>query len=139
VTAVNAGGESEPKPVLRATPQAAKPGAPTGLTADPRPDGTVKLAWTAAGPDLWYLVSVRDATANGPWERMPLPITDGTSFTVSALLHDHGYEFTVTATNASGEGPPSAVARAVAEYPPLVPPPSTTPPPAAAPLAGCGD
>jgi hypothetical protein len=144
VTAFNNGGESTPTPVVRTTPKAPKPGAPTGLVAASQTDGTIKLAWTAPGPDLWYLVSVRDATANRPWERLPLPITDGTSFTAGSLAHDHNYEFTVTATNASGEGPPSAVASAVAKYPQPPAPPSVTtttepPPPVAAPLEGCGN
>jgi fibronectin type 3 domain-containing protein len=127
VTANHGGGASPPSATVTATATYAPPGTPTGLTATPKPDGTITLAWTAPGPNVYYWVYQRDVTAGETaFTRLPLPITSGTTMTAGFLIHNHEYEFKVTASNKAGESPATAPVRAQATYPPPAPPTGLT-------------
>jgi hypothetical protein len=105
----NAGGDSPPSNVVSARPL--PPAAPTGLIATP---GVAKidLRWTASTtPNVWYLVEYRDATIGQDWQRIQLPVTTGTSFTMD-YLNGNRYEFRVRSTASSGESVPSNVVAA---------------------------
>ncbi|MBO4205654.1 fibronectin type III domain-containing protein [Micromonospora echinofusca] len=119
VTAHHGGGVSPPSALARATAVYTLPGAPTNLTATPNTsDGTIRLTWTEPGPNVWYLVYQRDVTAgHTEFHQLPLPVTVGTSLTASFLIHNHVYEFKVSATNRAGEGPTTPVVSATATYP----------------------
>ncbi|WP_200210121.1 DUF5005 domain-containing protein [Micromonospora coerulea] len=117
VVAVGGGGDSPPSVPVRATAFVAPPPAPSGLTAAPRPDGTIALTWTTLGPGVSYQVQRRDVTAGERRLGRPSP-EGGAEHTARYLTHDHEYEFTVTAVNSGGAGPMSAPVRARARYTP---------------------
>lgn len=122
VSAVNVHGEGGWSNAARARPLPPLPGAPTGLTAQAG-DGHVLLRWNAPGPNLWYYVYYRDATANQDgFSRTAYPITSGTSFDMIWLANAHTYEFFVTAINVAGEGPRSGIVSA-RPLPPFPSPP----------------
>jgi fibronectin type 3 domain-containing protein len=108
--------ESARSAVVSVTATWDKPAAPTGLTAAAQNDGSVKLQWNSAGENLWYWVYQRDVTAGESFVKLEYPITDGTGFQPGLLLKDHVYEFKISAINAGGEGPASAVVQATARY-----------------------
>ena len=124
VTAINSGGESTPSNTALATPMPPLPGAPTGLSATAKNDGTIALAWTAPSSGLWYWVYYKDVSAKQTnYTRLADPVTTGTSFTLSYLTIGDTYDFYVTAINLAGEGPASNVAQATSYMPP---PPAPT-------------
>jgi fibronectin type 3 domain-containing protein len=123
VSASSQGGESVHSSPARATPMAPLPARPTGLTATAQPDGTIKLDWQEATPNVWFNVYMRDATTGEAFAKLPLPVTTCCTWAGHLLTNDHRYEFKVAATNASGEGPPSDVASATSRY---SPPPAPT-------------
>jgi CHAP domain/Fibronectin type III domain len=99
------------------------PAAPTGLIAAADPTGTVNLSWIApSGSGLTYTVYQRDVTVGQPhFSRVTQPIT--TSVSIGGFKTQHTYELRVTARNANGEGPPSAV-RSLTVV--IAPPPAPT-------------
>ncbi|XVU24635.1 fibronectin type III domain-containing protein [Actinoplanes sp. CA-054009] len=123
VTAVGQGAESLPTNLVRATPRAPLPSAVTGLTVTAESSGGLKLSWTSPGPNLWFNVYQRNVTAGETtFTKLALPITTCCTFTAGLLTHNNVYEFKVAATNATGEGPHSAVARGTSKYaPPAAP------------------
>jgi fibronectin type 3 domain-containing protein len=113
MTATNAGGEGPASNHVTATPTEPLPGSPTGLTATALGNDTIRISWTAPGPDLWYWIYRRDVTAGeATFTKSTYPWTGGTTFTTDTLPYGHTIEFKVSATNSGGEGPPSAAARA---------------------------
>lgn len=116
VSAIGSGVEGPKSAPVQATPNVAPPGQVTGLTATPGADGSITLNWTAPGPDVYYWIYQRDATAGAAWQKLQYPVTDGTTFRASLLTHQHAYEFKVAATNSGGDGPTSAVVGATAVY-----------------------
>ncbi|QGN50117.1 hypothetical protein GKC29_27050 [Micromonospora sp. WMMC415] len=118
VTASGPGGESAASNVVQVTPTAPLPPAPTGLTATSQVDGTIKLTWTAPGPDLWYQVYLRDVTAGeSNFTKLPTPVTTCCTMTAGYLSNGHSYEFKVAAISSGGEGPTSTVASATSNQP----------------------
>jgi hypothetical protein len=118
VTAIGPGQtESAPSNTVQARPQVPLPPAPTGLTATANSDGSIRLAWNAAGPNLWYWIYMRDVTLGQSFTRVVYPVTTGTSHTFTGLTLGHTYAFMVTAINAGGEGPPSNTAQATTWMP----------------------
>lgn len=116
VTATGPGGESGPTNLVRATPRLPLPGAVTGLAANAQSDGDIRLTWTAPGPDVYYWIYQRDVTAGQAFQKLPYPVPSCCSFTAGYLKHGHIYEFKVAATNSSGDGPASNIARATSNY-----------------------
>lgn len=122
VSATGPGGESARTAPVRATPRAPLPATPSNLTATPKPDGTIKLDWTEATPNVWFIVYMRDVSLNQPFTKIEYPVTECCTLTATYLVHNHVYEFKVAATNATGETPTSNIARATARYaPPAAP------------------
>ncbi|MEU4474666.1 phospholipase A2 [Micromonospora sp. NPDC023888] len=123
VVATNQAGEGPASNTVRVTPVPAKPTITNNLTATARADGTIGLSWQAPGPNVWFVVYQRDVTAGeSTFSKWPLPVAEGTSAVAQYLVNGHVYEFKVAATNAAGEGPSSAAARATARVaPPAAP------------------
>ncbi len=99
--------DTPPPPPDEATPP---PGQPGHADAVPRP-GAVTVSWSPPGPETGGPVvgyRVRDADGS-----LGCETTTATSCTVTGLDRGHAYRFTVTAHNASGEGPASTPTRTV--------------------------
>ena len=107
------------------TPVAANaPGSPTSLTATPG-DGQVGLTWVApqpvtGAPVTDYIVQYR-LTGTSAWTSVDEGST-ATTATITGLTDNTSYDFTVTAVNSAGPGPPSAVTTST---PTAQPPPPT--------------
>jgi hypothetical protein len=90
------------------------PAAPTSFVAKPG-DGQVSLSWVApsiAGGDpiTDYVVQYRIAGASS-WTSVDLASTNTTA-TINSLTDNTSYNFTVSAVNGGGQGPPSATSSA---------------------------
>jgi fibronectin type 3 domain-containing protein len=117
VVARNGAGDSPRSAAVTARASYALPGTPGQLTATADGAGAVRLAWQAAGPDVWYWVYQRDVTAGETaFTKLEYPVTQGASFNAAGLLHEHEYEFKVSAINGGGEGVATAPVRATARY-----------------------
>src|ERR1019366_7512941 len=100
------------------------PAAPSGLVATPG-DGQVNLSWVApppmsGAPVTDYIVQYRQ-TGTTAWTA----VDEGsivTTATITGLTDNNSYDFTVTAVNSVGQGPPSAVTSAT-PTPQLLPDP----------------
>src|SRR5215469_2091929 len=100
--------------IASATP-AARPEAPTGLTATPG-NSQVTLTWTAPASDGGSPVSgynVFEGTTADLSGSAPLTTVTDTAVTVAGLTNGTTYFFWVTAVNGIGEGPPSNEVQAV--------------------------
>ncbi|MEU8892705.1 glycoside hydrolase family 18 protein [Streptomyces sp. NPDC048442] len=86
------GGGTDPEPGI--------PAAPTGLTVGSPTPSSLALAWSGVSGATSYHI-YRGGTK--------LQSATGTSATVSGLTADTSYDFQVTAVNAAGESPKSAV------------------------------
>ncbi|HKZ49204.1 MAG TPA: kelch repeat-containing protein [Thermoplasmata archaeon] len=103
VTAVNAVGESLPSNEVSATPLGV-PGAPRNLTAIPGA-GQVTLTWESPGfPVLNYTI-YRGLSLGG--EVYLVTLGDVLIYLDTGLVNGQTYFYRVTATNGTGEGPPS--------------------------------
>ncbi|MEU7901444.1 DUF5005 domain-containing protein [Actinoplanes sp. NPDC049118] len=111
VVAVGGGGESGPSAPARVTVRVQPPPAPRAApTAAARPDGSVDLAWPQVGNGLAYRVYSRDVTIGETALGRPAIAADNT-YRARHLVHDHEYEFAVSAVNDGGEGPLSEPVR----------------------------
>jgi predicted phage tail protein len=107
---------------VSATP-AAKPGAPTGLTAT-RGNAQVTLSWTAPASDGGSQVSgynVFEGTTPDLSGSAPVTNVTGTAVTLAGLVNGTTYYFKVAAVNSAGQGLPSAEVQAVPATLPGVP------------------
>ncbi len=99
----------------------ARPGAPA-LSAQTAASGSVALSWSAgsARTTRWEYRQRSDNGSWGSWTQIvgALPLT--TSHTVTGLTEDARYQFQLRAVGASGAGPASAAAGAVAGLTPTV-------------------
>jgi hypothetical protein len=112
------GAESGPSSVVRATSQYAAPPTPNGLTATANSDGTIALAWNSSGPGIWYWIEMRKV-GEASFGRLPYPVSNGTTNTVSLLQNGQAYEFRIVALGpGEAESGPSNVARATSTIPP---------------------
>lgn len=123
VVAVHGGGNSPASGTATATAFHTKPVAVTGLTATAQPDGSVKLDWAHSGQDIWFSVYQRDVTAGeAELTKLEWPVMNCCTMTAGGLLHEHTYEYQVTANGRGGESPASVTVSATARYPlPTVP------------------
>lgn len=99
VTAANGAGESSKSAEISATPQAAVPAAPIGLTATPGA-GKVTLNWTASAGAATYNIY------RGPSSGAETSLTTGvasTSYADSSAVNGATYYYQVTAANGIGE------------------------------------
>lgn len=94
------------------------PDAPTGLTATPRPE-RIDLQWGPTSGALSYTVK-RSATSGGPYTALASGLT-ATTYLDDPVAPGTTYYYVVSATNARGEGPDSAEARATTPVPPAAP------------------
>ncbi|WBB82271.1 fibronectin type III domain-containing protein [Micromonospora sp. WMMD882] len=105
VHAVNAKGAGPARTSNPVVPTADVPDAPTEVTAQERPDGTVRVRWPAADGQgatiVRYVVTAASAGANAPAGE-----TKGTELVVPAGELEYGrqYAFTVVAVNDRGAG-----------------------------------
>ncbi len=112
VSAVNAGGSSQDSAVANATPQATPPtlpATPTGLAAAVGNTG-VALLWNPASGATTYVVK-RGSSAGGPFTTIASGITT-VAFTDTTVVLGSTYYYVVSAVNAAGESPNSAVVSA---------------------------
>jgi autotransporter-associated beta strand protein len=84
------------------------PAAPSGLTATAG-DSQVSLSWPAVSGAVGYVVK-QSVFSGGPYTTIATPT--GTSHIATGLTNGTTYYFIVSATNAAGAGPASAVASA---------------------------
>ena len=114
---------------VSATP-AARPGAPTGLTAIAG-NGQVTLSWTAPASDGGSSVgsyNVFDGTTTDLSRSAPVTNVTGTTVTLPALTNGTTYYFQVAAVNTAGRGPLSGEVSAVPRTVPGAPTgPTATP------------
>ncbi|MFM1770570.1 MAG: hypothetical protein RJA22_3099 [Verrucomicrobiota bacterium] len=114
VTAVNAGGESDPSAYAGATPVCPLPAAPAGVTATPG-NAQVSLGWTAVSGATGYQVK-RATASSGPFAPLGTVVA-GTTSTDTTAANGTTYYYVVSAINACGEGALSAVASATPSAP----------------------
>jgi chitodextrinase len=98
------------------TPPPQPPATPTGLTVTGTTTSSVSLSWNASAGATSY--TVRRNGAN------PVTVT-GTSTTVTGLVANTTYSFTVSAGNAAGSSPQSAPVSATTNGTPQIPPTPT--------------
>ena len=114
----DSGGESADSSQASATPQAATPSPPTGLTATPG-NAQVTLGWNASAGATSYSVQ-RAGVSGGPYTVVGSPTS--TSFTDSGLTNGTTYFYVVSAVNASGaSGNSSEVSATPQSTPPASP------------------
>jgi hypothetical protein len=96
--------------------QPSVPGAPTGVTATAG-NGSATVNWTAPSSDGGSTITKYTVTPFiGSTAQTPVTVTGSppaTSTTVTGLTNGTSYTFTVTATNAAGDGPASLPSNAV--------------------------
>ena len=88
---------------------ASAPDAPTGVVAAAG-DASAAVSWLPPAKNGGAAVSVYTVTAHDgtAGSDATLPAGQGTSALVTGLVNGHPYTFTVTASNSTGPGPPSA-------------------------------
>ncbi len=106
VHAVNQKGDGPPRTSNTVRPTSEVPDAPTAVTAEAKPDGTVQVTWPAAnGQGL--AIKQYSVTAISDGGSAPIgAVTDGTSLTIpdGQLTYGKQYAFTVIAVNEHGAG-----------------------------------
>ncbi|WP_154402631.1 phospholipase A2 [Nocardioides speluncae] len=108
VAATNLAGDGPTAAPVRATVDYALPAAPTGLEGETAGDGSVVLSWRPTSDRDLYWVYRRDVTADQVgFTKSALPASDPTA-TIGPLVHNHVYEFKVSAEGPGGEGPASS-------------------------------
>lgn len=117
VSAIAAGGESAPSPVVEGAPLGAPTAPPMNVRAEAL-DARVKLAWDAvAGCDKYRVM--RSLVPGGPYSAVANPAETG--WTDSDVQNGTAYHYVVRASNAAGKGPHSTEVRALPMAPPAAP------------------
>jgi len=109
VTATNSSGTSGDSSQASATPQAAVPAAPTGLTATAG-NTQIALSWSASSGATSYNV-LRSTTSGSGYSSLATGLTT-TSYTNTGLVNGTAYYYVVTATNTAGTSGNSSQATA---------------------------
>jgi len=116
VTATNANGNGPASSPSNAVTPNTLPGAPTAVTATAG-NGSATVNWTAPSSDGGSTITKYTVTPFiGSTAQTPVTVTGSppaTSTTVPGLTNGTSYTFTVTATNAVGDGPASSPSNAV--------------------------
>jgi hypothetical protein len=114
VYATNAAGNGPTSSPSNTVTPFGKPGAPAITSAVPD-DGQAVITWTAAFPNGSAITSY---TVSSSPPVLPAKTVNGntTTTTVSGLINGTGYTFTVVATNAAGNGPPSVASASVVPF-----------------------
>ncbi len=113
VTATNAVGTGPASsPSTGVIPEAGVPGSPTGVTATAG-DASATVSWTAPDDGGSPITGYTVTSSPGAFT---CTSTTTTSCTVDGLTNGTSYTFTVTATNDSGTGSPSAQSNAVVPF-----------------------
>jgi Glycoside hydrolase family 44 len=99
VVAINSSGASRDSNVASATPTAAAPATPTGLSATAG-DKQIALSWTASAGATSYNVK-RATTHGGPYTNISSPTA--TTYTDSELVDGTTYYYVVSGLNAGGQ------------------------------------
>ncbi len=117
VSAVNSAGESANSAEVHATPVAAVPAVPTGVSAAPG-NASVTVTWTASTGATSYNVK-RSGTSGGPYTTIASPST--TSYADTGLTNGVPYYFVVSAVSSGGESANSSEVTATPVAPPAAP------------------
>jgi hypothetical protein len=124
VSATNATGTGPASSPSNAVTPNALPGAPTGVTATAG-NTTATVSWTAPANNGGSTITKYTVTPFiGSTAQTPVPVTGtppATSTQVTGLTNGTSYTFTVTATNATGDGPASSPSNAVTPSGPTLP------------------
>jgi len=123
VAAVNAIGTGPQSAEANATPKAAAPTAPLGLTASAG-NGSVSLSWSAPASNGGSVITGYNVyRATSPGGEGTTPVTagvTGTSFTDTGLANGTIYYYKVAAVNSAGTSPQSSEASAAPRVPSAV-------------------
>ncbi len=107
VVATNAAGDSAPSAPSSAVTPRTTPGAPTAVSATAG-DGSVAVTWTAPTDNGGSPITKYTVTSSPENKTAVTPDGSTLTATVSGLTNGTAYTFTVVATNAAGDGSPSA-------------------------------
>ena len=111
VTATNGSGPGPSSASSNSVTPTGPPGAPTNVAATSYANAQSVVTWTAPATNGGSAITKYTVTSSGG-QTCTTPNGSTTTCTVTGLTNGVTYTFTVTATNALGNGPPSAPATA---------------------------
>lgn len=115
-----------PQLVLTFGATAAKPPAPTGLTATATSASRIALSWTDTATDETSYTVQRSAGGAGTWTTIATLAADSASHTDTGLASETTYDYRVRSTNTQGDSAWSNIASATTEAAPAAAPAAPT-------------